>query len=64
MKGVTLVILKLLAITDGAVSMCMLCDSAEVMPEDKMLLAAAVISAASYLLDQSRTDRVCCMSLS
>jgi len=29
------------------------------MPEDKMLLAAAIICAASYLRDQSTTDRVC-----
>ena len=33
------------------------------MPEDKMLLAAAIICAASYLRDQSTTDRVriCCL---
>jgi len=32
--------------------------------EDKMLLAAAVIAAASYLLDQSKNDRVSSVSAS
>ena len=34
-------------------------DRKKVAADDKMLLAAAVVSAASYLVDQSRTDRVC-----
>ena len=52
----------------GEVSVCVcVCacvgDRAPMMPEDKMLLAAAIICAASYLRDQSTTDRVsiCCL---
>ena len=35
-----------------------MCRSEPVVSEDNLLLAAAVICAASYLLDQSKTDRV------
>jgi len=36
------------------------CRSKTVVAEDKLLLAASVICAASYLVDQSTTDRVRC----